>query len=75
MRGAILFFVAMLLAPSVWADSPEISAKRLLAGWKAEDQSMSMLAEVIASAFASGLSWRGSLRKGSLLSAARVERA
>ena len=59
MRGVIVL-VAVLLASSVWADSPDISARRLLSGWKAEDQSMRMLAEVIASAFASGLSWSGS---------------
>jgi len=56
MRGAILI-VAMLLASSLWAQSPDISARRLLSSWKAEDPSMRMLAEVIASAFASGLSW------------------
>jgi Rap1a immunity proteins len=56
MRGAIVL-VAMLLTASAWAQSPDISARRLLSGWKAEDPSMRMLAEVIASAFASGLSW------------------
>jgi len=56
MRAAILF-VAILLAPPVWADSPDISARRLLSGWKDQDPSMRLLAEVIASAFASGLSW------------------
>ena len=60
MRGAILF-VALLLAPAAWADSPDISAKRLLSAWKGEEPSMSKLAEVIASAFSSGLSWHGSL--------------
>jgi Ssp1 endopeptidase immunity protein Rap1a len=60
MRGGIVL-VAMLLTSSVWAQSPDISARRLLSGWKAEDPSMRMLAEVIASAFAGGLSWRGSL--------------
>ena len=60
MRGAIVF-IAMLLAVPASADPPDISARRLLSGWKAEDQSMRMLAEVIASAFAGGLSWRGSL--------------
>ena len=38
----------------VWADTPDISARRLLSGWRAEDPNMRMLAEVIASAFASG---------------------
>ncbi len=60
MRGAILI-VAMLLTSSIEAQSLDISARRLLSGWKAEDPNMRMLAEVVASAFASGLSWRGSL--------------
>ncbi len=60
MRGAIVL-VAMLLATSVWADSPDISARRLLSSWKGQDPTMRMVAEVIASAFASGLSWSASL--------------
>ena len=62
MRGAIVP-IAMLLtaATPALADPPDISARRLLAGWKDPDPSTSMLAEVIASAFASGLSWRGLL--------------
>ena len=60
MRGAILI-VAMLLALPVRADSLDISARRLLAGWKDQDANMRMLAEVIAAAFSGGLSWRGSL--------------
>ena len=60
MRGAIVV-IAMLLTAPACADPPDISARRLLAGWKDPDPSTSMLAEVIASAFASGLSWRGSL--------------
>jgi hypothetical protein len=54
MRGAIAI-VAMLLASPVSADSPDISARRLLASWKDQDPTMRMVAEVIASAFASGL--------------------
>jgi hypothetical protein len=57
-RAAIVL-VVMLLASSVWAQSPDISARRLLASWKGEDPSMNLLAEVIASAFASGFSWGG----------------
>src|SRR5208283_5386646 len=49
MRTAIVF-VAMLLALPVRADSPDISARRLLSGWKDQGPSMHMLAEVIASA-------------------------
>ena len=53
--------VAMLLAGAASAQSPDISARRLLSSWKGEDPSMRLVAEVIASAFSSGLSWRGSL--------------
>ncbi len=60
MRTAIVL-VAMLLTSSVEAQSPDISARRLLSSWKAEDPSMRMLAEVIAAAFSGGLSWHGSL--------------
>jgi hypothetical protein len=58
MRHAILF-VAFLLTPAALADPPEISALRLLLGWKDQDPNTRMLAEVIASAFSNGLSWRG----------------
>ena len=54
-------FVASVIASAAHADGPDISAQRLLSAWKGEDPNMSMVAEVIASAFASGLSWRGSL--------------
>ncbi len=54
-------FVALLLAGAACAQSPDISARRLLSSWKGEDPSMRLLAEVIASAFAGGLSWNGSL--------------
>ncbi len=49
----------MLLPVSASADSP--SARRLLSDWKSDDAMMSMVAEVIASAFATGLSTAGSL--------------
>ena len=61
MRGAILM-VAMLLAAPALGQSPDISTRRLLDGWKAADQSTHLLAEVIASAFASGLSWSAAHR-------------
>jgi hypothetical protein len=54
-------FVAMLMASAAYADGPDISAQRLLSAWKGEDPNMRMVAEVIASAFASGLSWKGTL--------------
>jgi len=60
MRCSIVL-VAMLLAVPASADPPDISARRLLAEWNGQDPGTRMLAEVIASAFAGGLSWRGSL--------------
>jgi Rap1a immunity proteins len=60
MRGAIVL-VAMLLTGAASAQSPDISAQRLLSSWKGEDPMMSKLAEVIAAAFSSGLSWQGAL--------------
>jgi hypothetical protein len=52
-------FPAMLVASAARADGPDISAQRLLESWKGEDPGMRMIAEVIASAFASGFSWGG----------------
>jgi hypothetical protein len=46
-------FVAMLIASAAQADGPHISAQRVLASWKDADPGMRMVAEVIASAFAS----------------------
>jgi hypothetical protein len=53
-------FVATLTVSAAQADGPDISAQRLLSAWKGEDPNMRMVAEVIASAFASGLSWNRS---------------
>jgi len=52
-------FVVMLIASAARADGPDISAQRLLASWHDEDPSMRMVAEMIASTFASGFSWGG----------------
>jgi len=41
--------------------TPDISARRLLDGWKAPDDNTRMLAEVVASVFASRFSWAGSI--------------
>jgi hypothetical protein len=51
--------LAALIATAALADGPDISAQRLLDSWKGEDPGMRMIAEVIASAFASGFSWGG----------------
>jgi hypothetical protein len=50
-------FVIALAAFGAQADGPDISAQRLLESWRGDDSGMAMVAEVIASAFASGLSW------------------
>lgn len=60
-RAAAGAFAVALIASAVHADGPDISAQRLLESWKGEDPGMRMVAEVIASAFASGLSWKGTL--------------
>jgi len=60
MRAAIVI-VAILLAGSASAQSPDISARRLLSSWKIQDPMMSKIAEMIAAAFSGGRSWRGSL--------------
>jgi hypothetical protein len=52
-------FEFVLVTPPVHADAPDISAQRLLSSWGDGDAGMRGFAEVIASAFASGLSWRG----------------
>ena len=54
-------FAAALIASAANAAGPDISAQRLLESWKGEDPGPRMVAEVIASAFASGLSWKGTL--------------
>jgi hypothetical protein len=41
------------------ADPPDISAQRLLSSWRDVDPGMSMVAEMIAAAFASGFTWGG----------------
>ena len=60
-RAAVAAFTATLITSAARADGSDISAQRLLDSWKGEDPGMRMVAEVIASAFASGLSWKGTL--------------
>ena len=57
--AAVGVLVAALITSAAEADGPNISAGRLLASWKDEDPGVRMVAEVIASAFASGFSWGG----------------
>src|ERR1700723_3693114 len=58
-RAAVAPFRAAIIASGARADGPDIFAQRLLDSWKGEDPGMRMVAEVIASAFASGFSWGG----------------
>jgi len=51
----------MALSTHGRAEPPDISAQRLLTSWQKGDPGMKMLAEVIASAFASGMSWAGTI--------------
>ena len=57
--AARVFVAVLIAAAAAQADGPDISAQRLLSSWQDEDPSMKMVAEVIASAFASGFSWGG----------------
>jgi Rap1a immunity proteins len=52
-------FILVLTALVAEAGGPDISAQRLLSSWQEGDPRTKMLAEVIASAFASGFSWGG----------------
>jgi hypothetical protein len=61
MMRVATFFLAIFVAGAALSQAPDISARRLLSAWKGDDASMRMVAEVIASAFAGGLSWNGSL--------------
>jgi hypothetical protein len=54
-------FLAMAFSTPGRAESPDISAQRLLSSWQDGDPGIKMLAEAIASAFASGMSWAGTI--------------
>jgi hypothetical protein len=60
-RAVVAAFAAALITSAAQADGSNTSARGLLSAWKGEDPNMRMVAEVIPSAFASGLSWRGTL--------------
>ena len=55
LRIVALVCAASLLAPVAWADPENATAGALVAEWKNGDPGMTLVAEVIASAFASGL--------------------
>jgi hypothetical protein len=61
-RLVAMAFVAALLAPvGVSAAPQDATSRALLAVWKDQDPSARLAAELIAGAFASGLSWGGKL--------------
>src|SRR5271170_1519922 len=59
LAAAVLF--AVLWSSGVRADPAGTTARALLADWKDADRGMAAVAEVIASAFASGMSWAGTI--------------
>jgi hypothetical protein len=61
MRIILAFVVMALVTQGVRAGPEDATAQNLLENWKDGDPSTTAFAEVIASAFASGLSWGGHL--------------
>ncbi len=64
--GLTKMTMAVLLA-AVWASEAgagpaDTSARALVAAWKDADPGMAAVAEVIASAFANGMSWAGAIQ-------------
>ena len=60
MRGVIVLATMLLVgAASAQSGAPDISGRRLLTAWKGDDPNMRMVAEMIASTFASGFAWGG----------------
>jgi hypothetical protein len=62
----LIKFVAAVLLAAVWtsdarAGSAGATTRALVADWKEGDREMAAVAEVIASAFASGMSWAGTI--------------
>jgi len=58
--------IPVVLLAAVWAsdarsDPADTTARALVADWKNGDREMAAVAEVIASAFASGMSWAGTI--------------
>jgi Rap1a immunity proteins len=58
-RATAAAFTVALITSTAQAAGADISARNLLSSWHDEDPGMRMVAEVIASAFASGFSWGG----------------
>jgi hypothetical protein len=60
-RTILALILMALMAQGVRAGPEDATAQNLLENWKDGDPSTTAFAEVIASAFASGLSWGGHL--------------
>jgi hypothetical protein len=58
---AIVVLGIMVLATGAFSGPQDATARRLLASWKDDELGVRAVAEVIASAFASGLAWAGTL--------------
>jgi hypothetical protein len=60
-RRAIVVFGSVILTTAAFGGPQDATARRLLASWKDDEPGVRAVAEVIASAFASGLAWAGTL--------------
>ena len=59
MAAAVL--LTAVWTSGAWAGPADTTALSLVTDWKAGDREMTAVAEVIASAFASGMSWAGTI--------------
>ncbi len=58
---AAVVVLAAVCTSGARAGPDDMTARALVADWKAGDRQMAAVAEVIASAFASGMSWAGTI--------------
>jgi hypothetical protein len=58
-KAAVAFLLAAVFSLGASAGPADTTARALVAAWKDADRGMVAIAEVIASAFASGMSWSG----------------
>ncbi len=59
LRVVAIIIAAAPFAPGAWAGPQDATARALVTDWKDQDPGMTAVAEVIASAFASGLAAAG----------------
>jgi hypothetical protein len=65
-RRAIVVFGSVILTTAAFGSPQDATARRLLASWKDDEPGVRAVAEVIASAFASGLAWAGTLSQNGI---------